>query len=325
MELDELKDAKDFAESDERTRDIILGREVDEDNDDGKEFNFGEVPINQEIGDYIQETVVNRIKKRINKCENGESTFEGFDVSNINKDTNPVQYLQKEDFPFSDALEEAMESENNIEDTDYEEGSKPEFQAIRIKDSDCKMLIAIRNYTNRQIVNKKNSFFMKKSGDTYNKFEDEPVELPSKIDAIYYEGVFYIFKQQAFEDIFDYTDHLQDSAESVLDTIEDQGVPIHDMSDLREVAMRDSNKLRKLHEISESGIAEELDLETAKTIISEYELNLDIVENEDGEEGIRIPNGRHVWTAIRLFNNDHLESPVNDDRFQVYSKDRRSD
>ena len=89
--------------------------------------------------------------------------------------------------------------------------------------------------------------------------------------------------------------------------------------------MRDSSKLRKLHEVSESGIAEELDLDTAKDIINDYELPLDITENGDGEEGIKIPNGRHVWTAIRLFNNDHLESPVNEDHFQVYNKDKRSD
>jgi hypothetical protein len=326
MELDDLKSARDFADDEERTRDIILGRETEEENDsEGREYEFGEVPINQEIGDHIQETVVNRIKRRINKCENGEHTFEEFDVSNINKDTNPVQYLEKEEFPFTDSMQEVIEEENNLDETDYGEDPKPEFQALRIKNSDGEMLVAIRNYTNRQIINKKNKYLMKKSGDTYNKFDDEPIALPSKIDAVYYDGVFYIFKQQAFEDIFDYTEHLQDSAESVLDTIEDQGVLIHDMEDLREGAMRDSSKLRKLHEVSESGIAEELDLDTAKDIINDYELPLDITENGDGEEGIKIPNGRHVWTAIRLFNNDHLESPVNEDRFQVYNKDKRSD
>lgn len=329
MEITDLEQAKEFAQADDRTRDLIVVREQEDDGEDeeentDREFDFGEAPIGTDVADNLQELVVDSISEQIEKCRDGEKSFEEYNVSNVNKDVPPVQHLSSEEFPFTDSISDLVERRRNFADSSYEP-PRPDFQAIRVKSSDGGILVAFRNYTNHQIVSQSNRSWIMMRGERYDTFENELVSLPKEVDAIYYDGVFYVFKQKSFEDIFNYTEHLKDTADEVFDTIEESDVLIHDMDGFRERSKQDRNKLRKLHEVAENGISDELTMDTAKGIIDDYDLDLEVEENDDGEEGIRIPNGRLVWTAIRLFNNDHLESPVNADRFQVYGKDKRSD
>lgn len=153
--------------------------------------------------------------------------------------------------------------------------------------------------------------------------EGELVSLPQKIDAVYFDGEFFIFKQRSFEDTFDWVDELEDTVVETFKTIEDSDVLIHDMSEFRERVLNHRSKMRKVYEVSESGITSDLDMNQAKAIIDKFKLDLDIKENGNGEEGISIPDGHRVWDAIRLFNNDHLVSPVDSSRFQVYGKEQR--
>jgi hypothetical protein len=66
-------------------------------------------------------------------------------------------------------------------------------------------------------------------------------------------------------------------------------------------------------------------MEQARGIIEEFDLDLEVTENGSGEEGIALPDGRRVWQLIGLFNNDHLVSPIDDARFRVFGKEKRSD
>lgn len=322
MNISDFEKASDFAKEEDRTRDLLVARESGEEESG---FDIGEVPLGEEIADKLQELVKNSIKDHIDDCKSGKKDFEEHDINNVDKDKTPVQYinLENNDFPFVETIQN-LANNHNFPDTSYKD-PRPDFQAIRIKNSDGKKLVALRNYTNHQLVGQKDRYLMWFKDNRYDKFEDEVIKLPNKIDAIYYDNTIYIFKQRSFEDIFDYEEHLIQEVESVYEEIEESDVLIHNMDEFQQRANNDREKLRKLHEVSRNGITDELTMERAQMIIDEYDLNLELEENEDGEKGIRIPNGRLVWTAIRLFNNDHLESPVNQDQFQVYSKDKRSD
>ncbi|MFD1569906.1 Kiwa anti-phage protein KwaB-like domain-containing protein [Halorubrum laminariae] len=319
-DISDLEDARTFGMGHGSTRDIVVARE--QNSNDGLEFEFGEVPINQRIANDIQDLVKSRLKKRIENYRDGKTEFEEYDLSNINRDPQPIQYCDRDDFPMSDSIEELF-TENDLPESSYEE-PRPDFQAIRLKNSDGKMLVAFRGYTNRQVIEMNRKGWMMLQDQEYNKVNDgELVSLPQKIDAIYFDGQFFIFKQRSFEDTFDWVEELENTAVETFRTIKDSNVLIHNMSEFRERVYNHRTKMRKLYEVSQSGITSDLDMQQAKAIIDEFGLELDIRENGDGKEGIEIPDGHRVWDVIRLFNNDHLVSPVDSSRFQVYGKEQR--
>jgi len=162
------------------------------------------------------------------------------------------------------------------------------------------------------------------SGEEYTKLEqDELVALPNRIDAVYFDTQIFVFNQKPFEDIFDWDEELQETVDSVCTRIESSDVLVHNMDTFKDHVLNDRTKMRKLYEVSEDGITDDLDMDVAEDMIDEFNLDLDIEENEEGEKGITVPNGHKVWDLIRLFNNDHLVSPVDAAKFQVYGKDRR--
>ncbi|QLG47843.1 Kiwa anti-phage protein KwaB-like domain-containing protein [Natrinema halophilum] len=319
-DITDLEDARTFAMGHGLTRDIIVARE--QDSDDGLEFKFGEVPINQTIANDVQDLVKRHLKHRIKEYQDGKKELEEYCLSNINRDPAPVQYCDRDDFPMYDSME-SLVTQKVFPESSYEE-PRPDFQAIRLKNGDEKKLIAFRKYTNRQVIKMTRKGWMMLQGQEYNKIDEgELVSLPQKIDAIYFDGQFFIFKQRSFEDTFDWVEELETTAVETFRTIKDSDVLIHNMGEFRDRVYSHRTKMRKLYEVSQSGITSELDMDQAKALIDEFDLELEIKENGNGEEGIMIPDGHRVWDVIRLFNNDHLVSPVDSSRFQVYGKEQR--
>lgn len=315
-----MADARTFAMGHGRTRDLIVAR--DSGSEEANDFEFGEIPAHRKVLDEVQQLVVNSIEDRIEDYQKGKRGLEEYSIENINKNPMPIQHLSRGAFPFFDAIEPLTES-RGFEETSYE-SPRPEFQAIRVKSED-EMLIGFRHYTNRQVVgtDKKLIFFLE--DNEYNKIEHELITLPAKLDAIYYDETFYVFKQKAFEDIFDWTDELEEQADRVFETIEESDVLVHNMQGFEDLVYNDTRKMRKLYEVSANGITSKLDMGQAKGIIDEFDLDLDVTKNGDGKEGIALPDGRRVWQLIGLFNNDHLVSPIDEARFRVFGKEKRSD
>lgn len=324
--VNDLEKARTFAMGHGRTSELIVARkkETDEDSEGtGQEFGFGEVPIIHPIPNELNQVVVDRLERRINQYQNGKKDIVEYSLTNLNRDDAPIQQLEGDDFPMLDSIDELL-TVNNFPDTSYEK-PRPDFQVIRIRDSGGRTLLAFRLYTNYQLIREDKKSLMFLRDQEYTKVEqDEMVALPNKLDALYFDGVFTVFKQKNFEDIFDWVDELEEQTDDVLATIETSEVLVHDMEELRTRVGSDRRKMRKMYEVTQNGIVDDLDMSTAEDIIDEFGLDLDIVENGDGEEGIAIPNGNKVWDVIRLFNNDHLVSPVDASRFQVYGKDKRN-
>lgn len=319
-DIEDLTDARTFAMGHGRTRDLIVARTGD--NEDANDFKFGEIPAHREVLDEVQQLIVGTIESRIDDYQKGKRGFEAYSIENINKDPMPIQHLPREEFPFFDAIELLTEN-RDFDETSYE-SPRPEFQAMRMKSED-EMLIGFRHYTNRQVVGPDKRVITLLEGNEYSKIENELITLPAKLDAIYYDETFYVFKQKAFEDIFEWTDELEERADEVFDTIEESDVLVHSMEGFEDLVYNDTRKMRKLYEVSSNGITRKLDMEQAKGIIDEFNLDLEVTENGSGEEGIALPDGRRVWQLIGLFNNDHLVSPVDEARFRVFGKEKRSD
>lgn len=318
-DIEELADARTFAMGHGRTRDLIVARTKD--SEEANDFEFGEIPAHREVLDEVQQLIVNAIGDRIEEYQKGKSDFKKYSIENINKDPMPIQHLSQGEFPFFDAIEPLIEN-RGFDESSYE-SPRPEFQAIRVKSGD-EMLIGFRHYTNRQVVGPDKKVILFLQENEYSKVKDELITLPAKLDAIYYGETFYVFKQKAFEDIFEWTDELEERADQVFETIEKSDVLVHNMRGFKELVYNDTRKMRKLYEVSSNGITGKLDMEQAKGIIDEFNLDLDVTENASGEEGVELPDGRQVWQLIGLFNNDHLVSPVDEARFRVFGKEKRS-
>lgn len=318
-DISALSDARTFSMGPGITRELLVARKQDT---DPASVEYGEVPIHRPIGQDLLDLVKKDLEKRIGEVQDGKKTIEDYKLSNIHRDPPPIQYCPRDDFPMFDMVEDLL-TESEFPDSSYET-PRPDFQVIRLRNGRGKCLLAFRAYTNHQIIKMNRRALMVLKGQEYNKVgSGELVKLPKKIDAIYFDGLFFVFRQRSFEDSFDWVEELEEKANETFDTIEDSDVLIHNMSEFRTRVFNHRTKMRKLYEVSENGITTDLDLDTAKDIIDEFGLNLTVKKNGSDEEGIELPDGNAVWDVIRLFNNDHLVSPVDASRFQVYGKDKR--
>ncbi|EMA56813.1 hypothetical protein C451_00365 [Halococcus thailandensis JCM 13552] len=139
---------------------------------------------------------------------------------------------------------------------------------------------------------------------------------------MYLDGHIIVFNQKQFEDGFNYVDHFFDQSEDILDEIEAGPLNVTNMDDFRGWISNDRRKARKICQLSEFGIIDELDMSTATDIIDVHSLGLDITNGTGGSE-ISVPNGNKAWDMIKLLNNDHLVSPVNSEEFQATGGKRR--
>jgi|GEM_PF-4642704 len=319
--IEALEEVKTFGMDGTRTRDLIVIRNDEDENGDSS-FTFGEVPIHQPIPNDLQQVVLDELENQIGLYQDGKREILEYSLANVNRETEPIQYLSRDDFPMFDSIEPLVE-DNSFPDSSFQT-PRPSFQAIRIKDRHGRKLVALKKYTNRQVIKPGRKFLMFLSGEEYTKLEqDELVALPNRIDAVYFDTQIFVFNQKPFEDIFDWDEELQETVDSVCTRIESSDVLVHNMDTFKDHVLNDRTKMRKLYEVSEDGITDDLDMDVAEDMIDEFNLDLDIEENEEGEKGITVPNGHKVWDLIRLFNNDHLVSPVDAAKFQVYGKDRR--
>lgn len=317
-----LEDARTFAMGHRRSCELIVARKKDKD-EQYNVYEFGEVPVIHPIPNELKQVVIDRLERQIEQYQQGKRDIEAYSLTNLNRDDTPIQTLDRGGFPMFGAIEDLLHV-RTFPDSSYER-PRPDFQVIRIKDSRDRTLLAFRRYTNYQLIREEKKSLIFLQDQEYTKVEqDEMVALPNKLDAIYYDEQFAVFEQKNFEDMFDWVEELEEQTHNVLVTIEESDVLVHDMDELQRRVGNDRRKMRKLYEVTQNGIVDDLDMPTAKGIIEEFDLQLDIETNSNGEEGIVIPDGHKVWDVIRLFNNDHLVSPVDDSRFQVYGKDKRN-
>jgi hypothetical protein len=320
MEVNKLERAQDFASSGELVRDLIVGREQSE-GDSEEKFDFGEIPLHQNVSDELQELLTSFITRELDNVRTGKRDIEPYDMSNMNRDDPPVQHVSLNEFPYSESVSD-LTGGNEFSETTYEE-PRPDIQAIRLDDGRDNLLIGFREYTNRQVVRPSRKLRVLLRGNEYSRFDRELVTLPAKIDAVYFEDSFIIFKQKPFENSFDYLQHFKELSENVLDEIESSSLKIENMDEFRDWVNNDRRKIRKMCQISEFGIVNELDVPTALEIINTHGLGIDISSSTTGTPVLSIPDGNKVWDIIKLLNNDHLVSPINSEEFQATGGKRR--
>ena len=325
MEVEDIEEWRNLSGRDENftTRDFLLARETK--NPHSNSLTFGKVEIHSSILDEIQNLVSNKINEVIENIDNGYSSLDEYASSNLNRDEQIIQFLNAEDIPTIERFASLFnEEEFKRTQFDNEELPKPFFQAFRIKPADGSNLIAIKKFTLRQILG--TSFFanlVMRGGEEYNKIEENIIAIPEDFDCIIYDGKVLILKQRNFESIFDYYQEFKEATNDVEMELDSTGINIYNQDELFESIKGNSNMVRKMKAVQENEYYRQLDMEIAKQLIQDFDLNIEVVEDESGNESLKIEDKRKLWDLIKLLNDDALSSEYTENNYIVSGKESR--
>lgn len=327
-----LEEAKSFIEGVDRNNDpfdLIVARE-DDDADDGDgetTYRFGRAKtvgnLPERLGNFVESRVGNKIKG----LEEGTKEGTEYRASNISDQTDYIQHVEPDDVPRFHQYEELLD-DPEFDSADYinEHGDPPLFQVILVRDGDGSRLLVFQDITRREVLGKNDKIRFYSADDHYKEINNTILEVPNRIDVIYYDDTLFIFDQRRFERIFDYMEEFHAEAEATVETITESKVPIHSDERFLDAVTSYPNATRILYAVRERALweHENVDMDTFEYVIDEFDLSIDVEERE-GERGIVMEDKRKVWEVIHLYNDDHLNSPITEVGYQVDGKDARTE
>ena len=302
---------------DDYHRDFLLAKEPEE----GTKYEAQKVDFHSNILTAVHKNLIEQLSDLVADIteeeddeENGKDkkrTIKPYDVDNYEESPSPIQYLHKSDVENSKIAENFLTELNVSETTDFESTGGVEFQTFRMRNNFQPELVAFREFTNRQIVG--SSFRVKVAtfGDQeYNKMEENPIALPDMFDAIYYEGMFFVFNMSSFERMFGYFDKYQQDANEVFEYLNDSNINFQKFGRLRDTIRKSNSALRKMRKIKKREKYQNLTQDRVEKMISEWNLDLEVQTNEDGKWEIQIPDFRKVGQVLGLLDDDFVVSGI---------------
>lgn len=323
-----LEEIQELASNEELLRDFNVSWESQQsssDEDPGDYYNHRRIRFSEEIQDGLQSIIQDKIQSETRKIFVDETkSLERYHISNADREDIPLQFIEAEDIPHFDRFSQLSETDAFPESL-YDDVPSPNFQTIRLKQGSTPRVVAFQKFTKRQILGKSWRLkFSLRDGEEYNIFRDNLMGIPERIDALYYDGLVFVFEPKRFEDIFDYVDEYETQANQVIDGLLDSNINIHQFAEFNDSIKNDRRALRKMHKVQERGVYEDITQNEVEDIIQEFDLDISVLNPPDGEWEINIPDMRKKWDVIRILNDDHVLSYITDDKFQVTgSKDER--
>jgi hypothetical protein len=299
--------------------DLLLAR-LDENSDDEYEYNFERIPLDQKIPKELEALVREKVESKQAALENDSIRFSDYGIENRDRDQTFVQYEDTENIPQFENFGRLLEGQR-FSHTTYTEPPKPEFQAIRVRDEEKdEMAIAFLNYSRRQIMGRTSWARMQVGSEKHTKVDDSLISIPDRVDAIYYDGMMYIFNQSQFEKIFDYLAEYERCADDVIESIEQTDIPFDNFEMFKDAVYGNNRVLRLMYKVYERGAYADMDSDDATYIRDNFDTDVKFEENGDGEMAIKMDDKRDVWAVLRFFNDDHLDSPLTNEQYISLSK-----
>lgn len=301
--------------------DLLVARESDEEDSEEPSYDFGRVNIVQGIAQELEQLVREKVDNKRTALSSENISLAEYSLGNRERDEEFLQYEDVENIPNFDEFSRLLDG-RRFHPTTFIEPPKPEFQAIRIRDdNNNEMAIAFLNYTRRQILGSTSRVRMAMGDETHTQVEGSIMSIPDRVDAIYYQGVIFIFSQSKFEKVFDYLHEYERRADEVIEVIEESDIPFHDFDMFQEAVYGNNRVLRLMHKVHERGTYESLTPRDADYIRENFNSDVKFEENSDGEMEIKMDDKRDVWAVLRFFNDDHLDSPITDESYISLSKE----
>ena len=321
-----LVDVKGFLRNvDERNDpyDLIVAR--DEGDEDSSEYDFGCLKTIKGLPEELGEFVEKRVDKKITNLEKGEQEGTEYAASNIQSAKDYIQYVSPDEVPRFDDYEELLSTHDFPTRKYFLDDELPDFQVIMVRDGTGERALAFQNMTRSYVHGYDKGIRFWSDDEYYRPVENPVIEIPNRIDALYYDDALLIFNQSNFEKIFDYRDEFTEAAKETIRDIADSNVPIHTEDLFLDAVKSYPNVPRLLYAVRDRALWEHeaVDMDVFEYIIDEFDLEIG-VEERDGVKGIVMNDKRLVWEVIHLYNDDHLNSPITEIGYQVGDKDART-
>lgn len=282
---------------------------------------------NQEVMELMRERSLEVLQNQIESViENENKEVAEYDISNRKKEDSLLEFVHADKIENFDRFEGLLET-GPVGETEFRPGERPAFQAYRVVENDEVRFAALQKFTRRQVLSDDDGVKLAFDGDSndYSPFTGTVVSFLDSIDCFYFDGSIYILNATRFEDIFDYLHEYKDDANDVLTSVKNSDINIADFDRFVDSVKNDRRALRKMREIKQVGIYNDLTRGEVEQIVTDFDLSIDVEDGDEGEDwAIAIPDMRKKWDIIRLLNDDHLYSDLSKDRYQVYGKDNRS-
>lgn len=238
-------------------------------------------------------------------------TPSGGEVSILNLDEQDLLFQLQEKLKTPTSLPIYSESENL--------GHNFDFYAVVFHKPDTPSSLFLRRFTNTNRISTSKKIAFTRSGNSYDKLENEVFLFDLKFDIIMDAYIAYLVHPSSYETTFEMFDDIRDQGIQIASEIHGQ-VPIDNFGEF-EQACSTYHMARKLKSIRRKGYLIDLTFDKLKAQIDRYELDITIVEADDGSKMLRFDASRqNRWHILKLLDDDYVHSEMTDIRYAANSK-----
>jgi len=232
-----------------------------------------------------------------------------FSVDNHDMSPQPVQYIDVDEIPQNHRFRSVLNDRIIHDESDFAEYDDIAYQTYRVKTDLQPRLVAFRNFSAKQIVGKNHRVKVVLEGtNEYSTVQENPVALPDLFDAVYCDGIIFILNPSNFERLFDYFEAYEEDADDVFAYLEDSDINIDQWDRFKKTVKNSDSQLRRMRRIKNRGRYSELNRSIAEEMIQEFDVEVEIGEDDEGEWQIEIDDFRKVGEVLGLMDDDFVMS-----------------
>ena len=239
-------------------------------------------------------------------------------------DKHELLYLDLEDAPEVEEIVSAVADVSGAAEFEENETivNHLKFYAVVVTDAD-QQAVFFRSYGPKKELSRKGGFALTKGQGQYNRIKKKVFLFDDEVDCFAWEGFLFIRNPYQFRRIFRYLEQLKERANEIIDLVTER-VPISNEDEFRSAVAGQMQMLAKMSSIAAKPYLAGLTMEAIQLTIDEFELELDVVE-EDGEDKLVFdPAPDKRWIILKLLDDDYLESVMTELKYESNSKISRS-
>ncbi|MGH2702474.1 MAG: Kiwa anti-phage protein KwaB-like domain-containing protein [Actinomycetota bacterium] len=196
------------------------------------------------------------------------------------------------------------------------------FYAAVVTDADQQATF-FRSYGPKKELSRKGGFALTKGQGQYNRIKKKVFLFDDQVDCFTWEGFLFIRNPYQFRRIFRYLEQLKERANEIIDLVTER-VPISNEDEFRSAVAGQMQMLAKVSSIAAKPYLSELTMEAIQLTIDEFELDLEVVVEDDEDKLVFDPAPDKRWIILKLLDDVYLESVMTDLKYESNSKISRS-
>lgn len=306
--VEKLREAREFVLTPNQT-DFLVVRNT------GSTPEVGKLNIGLFAQDDLDEIVHGELNSKIEDIQSGATQLRELSVANTVSSESIIQYTEERNLPNSETFD-LLTTREDYESTTYTEEPSPDFQLIRISDTEGNIFIGVQNYQNATLVETTSSLAMLFSGEEYERFDGEMIIVRDNLNAVYFDGYIFVMTPRSFESMFNMRDEYQAYAESAISSYRSSGIRFQDEDKVEDWLLSHINMLREMYEIRQSGLPDRTEPEDIISLIDDFDLDV-LYEVENGEVLLDIDEYTDSWQLLRLLGAKYAETEQMNTRWEI--------